>query len=375
MLMSAYLSYIFFYLDGEDLMNTGFTCSSLLSQAEKVAMEIVKSVNHQYVSGPIKRLDDTETDPTKIRFFLEGTNTFYLRAPIDEQDFDEDLFDAKKWLPLLRRMERMTQEIYYLGFEVALGDYSAPSRFLRNQEKLAFKLSILLNSTWSMTSYFPPRNLDNPRMDNITIRAGYVQVTQEIASIPPNSDNDELIFSVNKKLTEGVHRIICRFACNTSLLPGSVGILGHHDDGMVVWEAQLMVCLCFEREAIVGLEYDSIHHSLRTYSIIENTIRVESFSINQTRGQLYFAAAFSRVSAVTTYNQLSVRECCPEEWAKFITHTPHLLKIPQLELIPEGDMMHILFGGTRNPQSLNVNNMVGLSDLTMFVQNEAAAHE
>lgn len=373
--ISAYQSPIFFYLDGEDLMNVGFTCSSFLSHAEKVAMEIVTSINHQYLSGPIKLADDADKDPTKSRFCLEGTNNFYLRAPIDQQDFDEDLFDMKKWLPLLRRMEKMTQEIYYLGFEVKLGDYGAPSRYLRHQDKLTFNSNILLSSEGSITSYHPSPNLDNPPRDNITIRAGHVQVTQEITGIPLDTTDDKLVFSVNKMLTEGVHRIICRFACAMSLHSCSVGILGSHDDGTAVWEAELMVYLGFGNEIIVGLEYDSSQQSLRTHSIMDSTIRVENFYIKKDRRHLHFAAALSRVCSVITYNQLSVRECCPEEWEKFILHTPQLLTNPQLELIPAGEIMHIRLGGTRNMQSLSVDDMDGLSDLNMFIVEEDADHE
>jgi hypothetical protein len=356
-------------------MNVGFTCSSLLPEAERVAMEIVKSVNHQYVSGPIKLLDGEEKDPAKIRFCSEGTNNFYLRAPIDEQDFDEDLFDMKKWLPLLRRMERMTQEIYYLGFEVELGDNSAPSRYLRNQDKLTFNSKIFLSSAGSITPYHQPLNSDSPHRDNITIRAGHVQVTQKIATIPPNTRDDMLIFPVSKMLTEGVHRIICRFACEMSLHTGALGILGCNDDGTAVWEAESTVHLNIGSEIIVGLEYDSSQHSLQTYSIIDTSIYVVRFPIYQERSQLYFAAAFSRVSAVTTYNQLSVRECCPEEWAKFRTHTPRLLSNPQLKLTLSGDMMHIRFGGTRNMQSLNVDDALGLFDRIMYdLEEEDAVH-
>ncbi|KAL7484022.1 hypothetical protein ACHAW6_009665 [Cyclotella cf. meneghiniana] len=374
--MSENQSPIFMYLDGEELMKVGFTCSSLLREAENLAREIVKSVNHQYVSGPIKLLDDVddvdyvEEDPAKIRFCSEGTNNFYLCAPIDEQDFDKDHFDMKRWLPLLRRMERMTQDIYYLGFEVALGDSSAPSRYLRKQDKLSFNSKIFLSSAGSITSYHPPPNSDSPHRDNITIRAGHVQVTQKIARIPPNARDDMLIFSVSKKLTDGVHRIICRFACEMSAHRAALGILGCNDDGTAVWEARSTVHLNIGREIIVGLEYDSSQHLLQTYTIIDTSIYDERISMNQNRRQLYFAVNFSRVSAVTTYNQLSVHECCRDEWARFLTHNPRLLHFPQFELIPEGEMMHIQFSGTRSMQSLNFDDAVGLFGRTTILHRE-----
>jgi len=255
-----------------------------------------------------------------IMYYASGRNSHPLRAPED----------GKTWLKVLEKVEKLTRDTYF-GFQVKAGDEGCAMRYLRSKNRIAFGQAYnstgdgitphLLNGDLSVTGgqvivkrFRLPELMLHHREERNAARDGRVQRS--------------IIFSADKMLDAGLHRVICRYYChNERQSVGKVGILSKSESS-AEWLGSIDVELgssmgVISEEVLIGLEYNSIDNKLRVFTAdMEEKKTKESahFDIPEDADNICFAASLSMGSALFGGNQISIRSCDPTDWHIFMSH-------------------------------------------------------
>ena len=320
------------FLGGKDLYHFGQVCSSSFNKVEHVAKGIVMSFNHQLPTGPVRIVRTKQKNVKQKMVIGEGKNSNSLQAPDDE----------KLWVTVLNQMEQLTREIFYFDFQLKAGDDGAALRYLRNRQKLSFDriFSRPLGVNTTISPYLEANGLQ--------MRGGQVLVTKykwnhtspdlEPGENRRNQNNiRSIIFSTDKVLETGIHRVIIRYYCfceGDAL--GSIGLLRQEEDGSVAWQQTCsIVCQGKMEEHIFGMEYNADRRELTMFKKNSRTNKMESTTpgrvqhVKNEGGDICFAAALSSSSIGLKGNQLSIRMCNNEEWDAFLSHTAVKNLIPR----------------------------------------------
>jgi len=316
------------FLGGKDLFSFGLVCTSMFRKVEKVTEDIVTRFNHQLPTGPTQMVKSDKTNSKKMVVYAEGKNRHSLRPPED----------GKTWVGVLNQMEQLTRDIFYFDFQMKGGDDGVAMRYLRSRNKLTFERMYSKGTSAVIAPYFENSGL--------SMRGGQVLVTKYkwhhssfMEEREERNNVRSIIFSTDRVLTAGIHRVIIRYYCfceGESL--GSIGILRHQGDGSSVTWAQSSTIACQGRmeEHVFGMEYDANRRTLHMYKRNGKTNKMESSTDGRAQtianegGQLYWAAALSSGSSGIKGNQLSIRACSEDEWSAFLSHTAEKNIIPRI---------------------------------------------
>ena len=330
------------FLGGKDLFSFGLVCTAMFRKVENQASGIVMAFNHELPTGPTQIVAPSVSDKRntkRVTCYAEGKNRHPLRAPED----------GKTWVGVLNQMEALTRSTYYFDFQIRGGDDGAAMRYLRNRNKLQFDQVYCKSSGQAaITPYFDRSGL--------SVRGGQVLVTRykwhHHSSLMEDREDRQhirsIIFSTDKSLDTGIHRIIVRYYCfceGEAL--GAIGILRNQQerdlvgDGITTTTTWAHSCsiICQGRmeEHVFGMEYDADRRTLLLYKKNDRTCKMETttsegrtINVPNEGGRLVFAAARSSGSVGSKGNQLSVRACSDEDWAAFLDHKAERNLIPRL---------------------------------------------
>lgn len=316
------------FLGGKDMYACARSCTTMFRKVEKVSMDVVLNSNHQLPTGPVQHVTSNRNNVKKTSLYAEGRNRHGLRPPED----------ATTWVGVLNQMEQLASSIFYFDFQVKSGDHGAAGRYLRNRNKLVFA------GVYSRpTGGAPDRTVLIPYGgdgQDLQVRGGQALVTRFGWRHSFLDDREERtsgwsIFSTNRVLTSGVHRVIIRFYCFcVSETLGSVGILRRQGDG-TRWAAEKSFSPAGRmEEQVFGMEYDADQRRLLVYKKNERTNKMElptpgwTLTVDDERGDLCFAASLASGSSGIKGNQLSIRACTASEWTAFLDHTPERNIVP-----------------------------------------------
>mmetsp|Transcript_39973 Transcript_39973/g.96192 ORF Transcript_39973/g.96192 Transcript_39973/m.96192 type:complete len:628 (-) Transcript_39973:460-2343(-) len=352
-------------LGGKDLFSFGLVCTSMFRKVEDVSKNIVTRWNHTLPTGPTQIFaPDEKRYIHKTLVYAEGKNRHSLSAPED----------GKTWVGVLNQMEQLTRDIFYIDFQIKGGDDGAAMRYLRNPNKLFFNRTYSKSSgTGAITPYFD----DN---GGLTVRGGHVLVTKYkwhhsafMEELEVRNNIRSIIFSTDKVLRSGIHRVIVRYYCfcdGESL--GSIGILRKTSpDGSSVSWAQTSTMACQNRmeEHVFGMEYNADTRKFQIWKKNARTNKMETTTpdergqtIADEAGSLCFAAALSMGSLGIKNNQLSIRECREDEWSAFLAHKAEKNIIPTIR------------GHTRRGQERLMRLLDHRARRTMAIENDDNDH-
>ena len=146
-----------------------------------------------------------------------------------------------------------------------------------------------------------------------------------------------VIFSTDKVLNTGIHRVIIRYYCfceGDAL--GSIGLLRQQEDGSgVAWQNTIsIICQGRMEEHVFGMEYDADARNLKIFKKNGRTNKMEATStrwqqVRNDGGNICFAAALASGSVGLKGNQLSIRSCTEKDWNEFLNHTAEKNVIPR----------------------------------------------
>eukprot|EP00581_Thalassiosira_minuscula_P012856 CAMPEP_0183717738 /NCGR_PEP_ID=MMETSP0737-20130205/11251_1 /TAXON_ID=385413 /ORGANISM="Thalassiosira miniscula, Strain CCMP1093" /LENGTH=744 /DNA_ID=CAMNT_0025947215 /DNA_START=49 /DNA_END=2283 /DNA_ORIENTATION=+ len=367
------LDSIVLFLGVNDLNHLGLACTSMFRKVEGFSRDVVTRCHDQLPTGPIKiinsegskRNNTTDTNTAtadrggehhhslvdiarkRMAVYAEGKNAHSLRAPED----------GKTWIGVLHGMERLTRDIFYFGFQVKEGDEGAAMRYLRNKHKLSFDTvySEKMAGRTDAGAVIAPYNCDGN--SGLSVRGGQVLVTrykwhhdavledrrEERLNAATTNHVRSIIFTTDKVLTSGIHRVIVRYYCfceGESL--GTIGILRRKNEGdtgmtsLEMWaQGHTIVAMGRMEEHVFGMEYDADARTLKIYKKSGRTNKMELIrhpgdpvrtlppppNNATTTERLSFAVSLSAGSAGIKGNQLSVRSCDEREWNTFLSHT------------------------------------------------------
>lgn len=321
------------FLGAKDLVSTALTCTTLFKKIEKKSKELIKSVQHLFPNGPIlsedcddMALDELMDGPihtymNTIMYYASGRNSHPLRAPED----------GKTWLKVLEKVEQLTRDTYF-GFQVRAGDEGCAMRYLRSKDRIAFGQAYS-----AMNDGITPHLLNG----DLSVTGGHVLVKRfRLPEFNREERNNEardgrvqrsIIFSADKMLEAGIHRVIFRYYChNERQSIGKVGILSKSESS-AEWLGSVDVELgssmgVMSEEVLIGLEYNSVDNKLRVFTAdveeVEEKRTKESaqFDIPEEAANMCFAASLSIGSALFGGNQISIRSCNPSDWKFFMSH-------------------------------------------------------
>lgn len=316
------------FLCAKDLVSTALTCTTLFKKIEKKSKDIIESVQHLLPNGPILKEECENGDSSSMMYYASGRNAHPLRPPED----------GKTWLKILERVENMTRYTYF-GFQVNAGDEGCAMRYLRRKDNIGFGQTYTTNS-----GRITPHLASN----DLSITGGQVIVKrfrlpefmlhhreERHAAREGRAGSRNIIFTADKVLDAGVHRVIFRYYCHCERQSiGKVGIL-RKSESSAEWLGSVNVEMSagmgvINEEVLIGLEYNSDDNKLRVYTMdreekktsetSEFDIPEEDANFRPTAGSLYFAASLSVGAALFGGNQISIRSCDPREWGLFMSH-------------------------------------------------------
>jgi hypothetical protein len=243
------------------------------------------------------------------------------------------LEDGKKtWVSVLHRIEALVRSIYYFDFQIKAGDTGATIRYMKNPGQLVLdniytEIYEQDEDGWDFTTVIISCSNDA----GITMRGGNVLLTRTAAD---QTRASVAIFSTQKILEYGIHRVIVRYYClcdetsrarpAVTRVNGSIGILRRKNDS-VSWAHEFLIdeeeIRCIEKELVFGMVYDANKQKLSVYQQKSNAMRLaETTDLTNDEGTMVFAAAFRDG---TDGSQLSIRACDDDEWSCFLSHTVH----------------------------------------------------
>lgn len=311
------------FLGGKDLCSVGMVSTSMFRKVEKVSESIVTRFNHQLPTGPTHIVTADKSHSRKMTVYADGKNRQSLCPPED----------GKTWVGILNQMEYLTRDIFYFDFQIEKDD-GAAMRYLRRGDKLVFdRVFCKPPGAGAITPYFDT--------SSFSMRGGQVLVTKYkwhhtdlLEGLGDRhlirNNTRSIIFSTDKTLDSGIHRVIIRYYCfceGDSL--GSIGLLRQQRDGSSVTWAHSHNIIYHGRmeEHVFGAEYNADARTLQMYKKNNKTNKMESgysgaaVAIANEGGRLCFAVALSSHSIGVKGNQLSIRTCNEDEWSQFLDHT------------------------------------------------------
>jgi len=310
------------FLGAKDLVSTALTCTTLFKKIEKKSKDLVESVQHLLPNGPILTEDCesgiTSTNSTMV--YASGRNSHPLRPPED----------GKTWLKILEKVEKMTKDTYF-GFQVKAGDEGCAMRYLRSKDRIAFGQTYTTTAA-GITPHLPSNDLSITGGQVIVKRFRLPEFMlhhrEERHAAREGRVSRAIIFSADKMLDAGIHRVIFRYYCHCERQSiGKVGILSKSESS-AEWVGSVDVEMSssmgvINEEVLIGLEYNSNDNKLRVFTVDteEKTTRESAeFDIPEEADNMSFAASLSIGSALFGGNQVSIRSCDPGEWDLFMSH-------------------------------------------------------
>jgi hypothetical protein len=315
------------FLGAKDLVSAALTCTTLFKKIEKKSKELVESVQHLFPNGPILKeecesLLSGETMGTLLSY-ASGRNSHRLRVPED----------GKCWLKVLEKMERLTVDTYF-GFQVKSGDQGCAMRYLRSNNRIAFGQAYCSTNDGGIVPHLPG--------NDVSVTGGQVMVKRfRLSELTLHHREDRnaangrfpksVIFSVDKELDSGVHRVIFRYYCHYERDPiGKVGILTRTESS-AEWLGSFDVEMSSNlgitsEEIIIGLEFDSNNKKLTVFATDQEEKKIKDkaqFDIPEEANNICFAASLSNGSALSGGNQMSIRSCDNRDWGIFLSLNPN----------------------------------------------------
>jgi len=314
------------FLGAKDLVSAALTCTTLFKKIEKKSKDLIESVQHLLPNGPILNEEcESGENGTSTMVYASGRNSQPLSPPED----------GKTWLKILESVEKMTRDTYF-GFQVKAGDEGCAMRYLRSKDRIAFGQTYTTTGL-SITPHLVSNDLSITGGQVIVKRFRLTEMMlhhreERHAAREGRVPSRNIIFSADKTLDAGIHRVVFRYYCHCERESiGKVGILSKSET-LADWVGSVNVEMSndmgvINEEVLIGLEYNSHDKKMRVFTCAvdinmreKRTKQTAEFDIPEEAENMSFAASLSIGSALFGGNQISIRSCNPREWDLFMSH-------------------------------------------------------
>ncbi len=314
------------FLGAKDLVSAALTCTTLFKKIEKKSKDLIQSVQHLLPNGPILNEEcESGVNGTSTLVYASGRNSQPLSPPED----------GKTWLKILERVEKMIKDTYF-GFQVKAGDEGCAMRYLRSKDRIAF-VQTYTTTALGITPHLASNDLSITGGQVIVKRFRLTEMMlhhrEERHAAREGRVSRNIIFSADKTLDAGIHRVVFRYYCHCER-GNSIGIVGilSKSETSAEWVGSVNVDMSndmgvINEEVLIGLEYNSDDNKLRVFTCSvdinmtqKTTKQTAEFDIPEEAENMSFAASLSIGSALFGGNQISIRSCNPREWDLFLSH-------------------------------------------------------